>query len=355
MTFPKVMSTSTSAPPAALAPSSTNSLSKSLDSFSFWNRIHEMRTAASTRSTTFGMVEIDLSDIDSASVRGQVIERIEQFAAANWIHDLQRGWLSARSYGILLPQASVAEAITFGEQLASHAIIPKKHVTIVDADPASRARREGEIRIVPIFERAVRPSPAWKRCVDILAGLGFLLAVSPVLLLAILAIRLTSPGPVMFRQQRIGLGGRKFWMYKLRTMVNGSEELRADLSVYNEQSGLAFKMLHDPRVTTVGRFLRQSSLDELPQLWNVLRGDMSLVGPRPLPASDWHPEEAWHCVRHDVRPGLTCTWQVSGRIEVPFEEWMRMDLDYVRDLSLWNDLRIILRTLPAILTRRGAC
>ena len=314
-----------------------------------------MRTAACIGAVSFGLVEADLSDIDSATIRGTVVARMEHFANANWIHELQRGWLSARSFGILLPNASLEEAVSFADQMASEAIIPKKSIRVLDADPMATRRHDRDLQIVPIFEWAVRPCPAWKRCVDILVSLMILVAVSPILLSAMLAIRLTSPGPTMFRQQRIGLGGRVFWMYKLRTMVNGSEEVRADLSHFNEQSGLAFKMLHDPRVTTVGRFLRRSSLDELPQLWNVLRGDMSVVGPRPLPASDWHPHEAWQCVRHDVKPGMTCTWQVSGRIEVPFDEWMRMDLDYVREMSFWTDVRIIFQTVPAVLAQRGAC
>jgi lipopolysaccharide/colanic/teichoic acid biosynthesis glycosyltransferase len=137
-------------------------------------------------------------------------------------------------------------------------------------------------------------------------------------------------------------------------MWHDAEEQKDGLRQYNEQDGLGFKIMQDPRVTTVGRWLRRMSLDELPQLINVLKGEMSLVGPRPLPCSDWHPDCSSICRRHDVAPGITCTWQVSGRSMIGFDQWMQMDIDYVESISFLTDLGLLLRTLPAILLQKGA-
>ena len=158
----------------------------------------------------------------------------------------------------------------------------------------------------------------------------------------------------MFLQKRAGLGGRPFTIYKFRTMVVDAEAKKAALRAISEQDGPAFKLKHDPRVTAVGRFLRETSLDELPQLWNVVKGDMSLVGPRPLPVEESEKCATWHRRRLDVTPGLTCIWQVKGRSKVSFAEWIRMDRTYIGKRSLWQDLKLMVMTVPSVLLRRGA-
>jgi len=196
--------------------------------------------------------------------------------------------------------------------------------------------------------------PLLKRCVDVAtAGLGLLL-LWPVLLLIAVLVKLTSRGPALFLQDRAGLGGRPFTLLKFRSMREDADLRRREVAHLSEMDGPIFKMRRDPRITRLGRFLRRSSLDELPQLLNVLRGDMSLVGPRPLPLDEAERLPPEHQLRHSVPPGLTGLWQVSGRNELPYERMMELDLDYVRRRSLTLDLRILLRTLPTLLTGRGA-
>ena len=168
-----------------------------------------------------------------------------------------------------------------------------------------------------------------------------------------IAIKLDSPGPVLFRQLRCGLHGRPFTFLKFRTMRDDAEARRKPLCALNEMDGPAFKMTNDPRVTPLGRFLRRTSLDELPQLWNVLRGDMSLVGPRPPSRRGSAPVRAWQRRRLSMKPGLTCLWQVNGRNELTFDEWMRLDLEYIDNWSLWLDVKIPLKTIPAVLLVRA--
>jgi exopolysaccharide biosynthesis polyprenyl glycosylphosphotransferase len=196
---------------------------------------------------------------------------------------------------------------------------------------------------------------ALKRAMDVSVAAAGLLVLSPVLLVIAAAIRLSSPGPVLFRQPRVGRANRVFAMWKFRTMVPGAQWMQADLAHLNEMEGGAmFKIADDPRVTRVGRVLRRASLDELPQLWNVLRGEMSLVGPRPLvPAENDH-VIGWHRTRLDLTPGLTGPWQVMGRNAIPFHEMVKLDYLYVTDWSLWSDVKLLLRTLPVVVGRRGA-
>ncbi|MGH8003111.1 MAG: sugar transferase [Limisphaerales bacterium] len=185
------------------------------------------------------------------------------------------------------------------------------------------------------------------------AALGLAL-LSPLIFITAAWIKTTSPGPVFFKQLRVGQNGRRFWMHKFRTMVVDADEKKKELLEQNEMSGPVFKMANDPRVTNVGRFLRKTSLDELPQLFNVLLGEMSLVGPRPpLPEEVFH-YRLEHRRRLSVRPGITCLWQVSGRSNVDFEDWMKLDLAYIDGWSFWQDLKILFRTLPAVLTANGA-
>lgn len=194
----------------------------------------------------------------------------------------------------------------------------------------------------------------WKRLLDILGASLALLALSPLMLLIALAIKLESPGPIIFKQIRIGRRGRPFIFYKFRSMRENAQELRPLIEHMNEQQGPVFKIRRDPRVTRVGAFLRKYSLDELPQLLNVLKGDMSLVGPRPLPPCDVNRCDPQYYRRLAVPPGCTGLWQVSGRSNLDFEAWMRLDLYYIEHMSLWLDIQILLRTLPAILRGEGA-
>jgi exopolysaccharide biosynthesis polyprenyl glycosylphosphotransferase len=195
-----------------------------------------------------------------------------------------------------------------------------------------------------------------KQMFDYTAAALLLVILSPLLLLLALAIKITSPGAVLFRQQRAGLNGRAFQLVKFRSMAAGAEKHQAELSTRNEMTGPVFKVTNDPRVTPMGRFLRRHSLDELPQLWNVLRGEMSMVGPRPLPVSEVKKfSDDAHRRRLSVRPGLTCLWQIRGRNDISdFEEWVRLDLAYIDQWSLWLDLKIMLATVPVVVFGKGA-
>ncbi|MEZ6152744.1 MAG: sugar transferase [Pirellulaceae bacterium] len=218
---------------------------------------------------------------------------------------------------------------------------------------------DGTGRVSPLNVSSLQPlfalpTPWGKRAIDFIFALLGLLALLPFLLVVAVLIRCTSPGPVFFKQRRSGLGGIPFDIYKFRTMVVDAEQHQSALQHLNEQDGPAFKMRSDPRVTRLGRLLRFTCVDELPQLWNVLCGEMSLVGPRPLPCAESDACRWWQRRRLDVLPGVTCTWQARGRSMVSFDEWMRMDLDYVRRRSLALDFQIVLGTF-AFLISRNAC
>jgi len=199
-----------------------------------------------------------------------------------------------------------------------------------------------------------RPFPLWKRAMDIAGALAGIAAFGPVMIAVALIIKITSPGPVLFTQKRGGMAGKVFDLYKFRSMSLDAEARKAELMKFNERSGVAFKMTNDPRITSVGKFLRKTSLDELPQLFNVLKGDMSIVGPRPLPVSEEEAYSFWHWRRVDVKPGLTCIWQVTSRHDKDFDRWVRLDLEYILKRSLVLDVSLILRTIPAVLFQRGA-
>ena len=213
-------------------------------------------------------------------------------------------------------------------------------------------------RPVMVFRTA--PEASWaglvKQVMDFVGAFLLLAVFSLPLLFLALLIRLTSPGPVFFRQQRAGLNGQPFTMYKFRTMVTNAEQLQHELAALNEMSGPVFKVSNDPRVTGMGKFLRKFSLDEFPQLLNVLRGEMSLVGPRPLPVHEVARfDDVAHRRRLSVRPGLTCLWQVRGRNEIAdFKDWVRLDLEYIDHWSLWLDITILFRTIPAVFVGTGA-
>jgi exopolysaccharide biosynthesis polyprenyl glycosylphosphotransferase len=250
---------------------------------------------------------------------------------------------------VAVPRSKLEESVRVVDA-ATSAGVPITLLSDVFGDllPAPRVKRFGAL---PALAFAPVHHPAgWlavKRAIDVAGAAVLLLATAPVLGLCALAIKLSSPGPVFFHQVRCTLNGRLFSMPKLRTMVVDAEEKKLALAQHNEMSGPVFKMRRDPRITPVGRLLRRCSLDELPQLWSVLRGDMSLVGPRPAIPSEVAAYRTAERRRLSMRPGLTCLWQVSGRNKIGFEDWVRLDLEYI-------DLTILLRTLPAVLRGEGA-
>jgi exopolysaccharide biosynthesis polyprenyl glycosylphosphotransferase len=217
----------------------------------------------------------------------------------------------------------------------------------------------GAISAASIVELDLRTARSFylrsgKRFLDVVGAAIALVLTSPILLIAALAIKLESRGPVLYRSTRVGRGGRAFTFLKLRSMVHNADQHRHRLSHLNECDGPVFKMNRDPRVTRVGRFLRVTSIDEIPQFVNVLLGQMSIVGPRPPIPEEVAQYEPWQLRRLDVRPGITCLWQISGRSRIGFQEWMRLDLEYIRHRSLKLDVKILLRTIPAVLSREGA-
>ena len=206
-----------------------------------------------------------------------------------------------------------------------------------------------------LWVQLVEPLPLWKRTIDVAASGAGLVALAPLFLVVAAAIKLDSPGPVFYRSTRMGRGRKPFAFYKFRSMTADAEERQEELAVQNEaEGGPIFKIRNDPRMTRVGRRLRRWSIDELPQLWNVFRGDFSIVGPRPPIPHEVDGYQRWQKRRLDVAGGLTCIWQVSGRSEVDFDEWMRMDMRYIHRKGLWVDLKLIARTFKAVLSGRGA-
>ena len=216
----------------------------------------------------------------------------------------------------------------------------------------------GDLEGIPILTLSTTPQNMEqlfiKRLFDILISLVALILISPVLLATTIAISIDSSGPILFRQKRVGLNGRTFTFYKFRSMVRDAEEVRKEIDHLNEMSGPVFKIKNDPRLTRVGRFIRKYSIDELPQLFNVLKGDMSLVGIRPPIPEEVEKYEGWQRRRLSMKPGITCIWQVNGRNKVDFEQWMRMDLSYIDNWSHKLDFELLLKTIPAVIFTRGA-
>jgi exopolysaccharide biosynthesis polyprenyl glycosylphosphotransferase len=212
----------------------------------------------------------------------------------------------------------------------------------------------------PLLVFRTTPETSWqvlaKMALDIFGALFLLIVTSPLMLASALLIKLTSPGPVFFRQQRSGINGSPFNIFKFRTMATNAEQFQHELASMNEMTGPVFKVTNDPRITRVGKILRKYSLDELPQLFNILRGEMSLVGPRPLPVNEVKRfNDLAHRRRLSVKPGLTCLWQVQGRNKISdFKEWVRLDLEYIDNWSIWLDLAILIRTVPAVFSATGA-
>jgi exopolysaccharide biosynthesis polyprenyl glycosylphosphotransferase len=200
----------------------------------------------------------------------------------------------------------------------------------------------------------LRLAYALKTATEIVFASLALFIFSPVLVLIAILIKATSHGPVIFKQLRVGIRGRKFYIYKYRTMVTNAEKLKAALMEFNESDGPAFKIKNDPRITTVGRFLRKTGLDEIPQLFNVIKGEMSLIGPRPMLPTEVSVQEEWQLKRLSVKPGISCSWQVQPhRNNVSFDKWMRLDRDYVENWSIRNDLKLFFRTIKSMFAAKG--
>jgi len=299
------------------------------------------------------------------------------FRVVGFVDDLWDGMAEFEKDG----RPVVANFDTFLEFIRTNVVdelvigLPMQSLYSQAARLAALAEEQGiAVRFLPsIFEAKIRngrkyePDPVThaatseantftaKWVFDFTVALISLIIVTPLLLVIAILIKLTSPGPVFFVQKRVGLNKRIFSIVKFRTMAADAEQRIREIEHLNEASGAVFKMKNDPRVTRIGRFLRRASIDELPQLFNVLKGDMSMVGPRPLPLRDYKRfSEDAERRRFSVRPGITCLWQVHGRSKIPFEEWMELDLRYVDQWSIWLDLQILFRTIPAVLRGSGA-
>jgi exopolysaccharide biosynthesis polyprenyl glycosylphosphotransferase len=259
---------------------------------------------------------------------------------------------------IYLPLRSFhAKASRIAHLCKQHGITVRYDTDVLGVNRASTSRRQFDSDPYSIGSAGTQYGWAlvFKRLFDLLSSAALLLLLGPLLAVTALFVRLSSPGPIFFRQERIGVNKRRFYIWKFRTMVVDAESLMPHLEAQNEVSGPVFKMKNDPRITPIGKWLRRTSVDELPQLFNVLRGEMSLVGPRPLPVRDFEGfSEDWQRRRFSVRPGITCLWQVQGRSEIGFDRWMELDIEYLDQWSLWLDLKILAMTIPAVMKGSGA-
>jgi exopolysaccharide biosynthesis polyprenyl glycosylphosphotransferase len=293
-------------------------------------------------------------------------------------HRLPNGWARFRVYGTVPELRRLLEDSEFPEVVDEivFAVTRKKldemkQIFILCEELGIRARvamnffqnrlariEVEELEGIPFLTFTTTPSNetqlAAKRLLDVAISLLLLTLSAPVIVMAAIAIKITSPGSVLFAQQRMGLNGRIFTLYKFRTMIANAHERVGEVSHLNQMTGPVFKAKSDPRITAVGRILRKFSLDELPQLWNVLKGDMSLVGPRPPIPEEVRAYHRWQRRRLSMKPGLTCLWQVNGRNNIDFDRWMQLDLQYIDNWSPSLDLKILLRTIPAVLLGRGA-
>lgn len=262
-----------------------------------------------------------------------------------------------------IPPPSVADSIGRSSSdggvatMAAPAI--KQSTAVAAPQSASHTATPATGRTLPVVMEPLEnlfifPHPLWKRTLDVVGSVFGLLILSPVLATVAALIKITSPGPALFKQLREGHGGKLFTIYKFRTMRVGADAEKAALQVQSEQDGPAFKMTHDPRITPIGSFLRKTCLDELPQLWNVVKGDMTLVGPRPLDYRESEKIARWGRRRMHVMPGLTCIWQVHGKSKVSFNEWMRMDIRYSQRMNIFSDIKLVLETLKQVVLRKAS-
>lgn len=246
--------------------------------------------------------------------------------------------------GRMSPRAGIAESTVHGTTVSVRQSPP--------ASPSSESRFPN-VKIAEANGAGFYLKYA-KRFIDVVGAAVGLLLFSPLILLFAILIKLDSKGSVFYKAQRLGKCGKPFQFFKLRSMCLGAHESRGRLMHLNQVKGPVFKLFDDPRITRVGRFMRKCSIDELPQLYNVLKGDMSLVGPRPPIPEEVAKYEPWQLRRLSLKPGITCLWQISGRSRLGFDEWMRLDIEYINNQSFWMDVKILLRTIPAVLLREGA-
>ncbi|OGR85662.1 MAG: UDP-phosphate galactose phosphotransferase, partial [Elusimicrobia bacterium RIFCSPLOWO2_01_FULL_54_10] len=268
-------------------------------------------------------------------IHGKVVDEVVFVVPRSWIGKLEDVMLFCENEGI-----NVSVAVDFFRLRHSYV-------------------RQTDMDGFPLLSFKTTPDKilhlALKRSFDIVASGTALLFLAPLFLAVFAAIKMTSKGPAFFKQLRCGLHGRQFTLYKFRTMVIDAEAKKAALMGHNEMSGPTFKMEHDPRITPIGAFLRKFSIDEFPQFWNVFKGDMTLVGPRPPLPSEVNKYDCWHRRRLSMTPGVTCLWQVNGRNKITdFNEWVKLDLEYIDNWSLWLELKIILKTIPVVLFGVGA-
>jgi lipopolysaccharide/colanic/teichoic acid biosynthesis glycosyltransferase len=324
------------------------------------------RERARTDRTESGFSLLAINGVESRQGKAALVRFADYLTSRIRLTD-ELGWLDDHKLGIVLPATlpsgawrlvellhdERADASTFDYKVYYYP--SDDHFDRHVESDAERRRRAEVVHGEPMEPLFAQPTHSWKRCLDIVGAVVALTLLSPVLILASIAIRLTSPGPILFGQLRSGRGGVPFRMYKFRSMVVDAEQRKKDLLSQNEQDGPAFKIRSDPRVTWIGRLLRKSSVDELPQLWNVLKGEMSLVGPRPLPCDETVNCQSWQRRRVDVTPGMTCIWQLHGRSAVSFDTWMRMDISYIRKLSLMGDVKLLAGTVPVMVWRRSGC
>jgi exopolysaccharide biosynthesis polyprenyl glycosylphosphotransferase len=290
-----------------------------------------------------------LNGWDQAEHQGGVLARVEEELARTPVDEVFISLPMFRSTGLIERLVSLCEQEGIAVRVLSRLAELQWSWASVDS-----LMGQPVITISPTGPHVDMGGMVTKRILDVVVSSIALVVLAPVFAAIALAVKLDSKGPVLFAQERVGFNRRRFRVFKFRTMVPDAETLQKDVEHLNEAQGPVFKITNDPRVTRVGRFLRRTSLDELPQFANVLRGDMSLVGPRPLPVRDFERiDTRWHRRRFSMKPGLTCLWQVARR-EPKFDEWVRMDMEYIDNWSMNLDLMILLKTIPAVLSRHGA-
>jgi lipopolysaccharide/colanic/teichoic acid biosynthesis glycosyltransferase len=339
----------------------------------FNREVARERIRAMRRSIPFCLITIELHKQPSPRRRLRVLTRLLQHHLRMTDH---KGLIGRGRYGVLLvdtPGPGGRATVERLEALAlRHGLSVTMHLRMHDPegsdsnphDPDSFRRCDdvaagwsrGQVEVAADDHLISRPVARMviKRGIDIVGGSIGLVVTSPIIVAAMLAIKWDDSGPALYKQIREGYRGRTFTIIKLRTMVVDAEHSQSDLRAHSHRDGPAFKIVRDPRVTRVGHFLRKTCIDELPQLWNVIKGDMSLVGPRPLPLHESRACDRWHRRRLDVRPGLTCDWQIDKTQADTFDEWMRLDLRYIDRFSLLRDLQLIVKTIRVPLAGRGS-
>ena len=323
-------------------------------------RVERMRSDRSDRPFSLAVFDAvsDISDDDAASRNLQLARELKRRVR---VTD-HVGQMSNHRVGVILWDTEVEGAWSFVDEaraLADPELTLNCEVFVyptnfpLPVEPADgQAMQPATAPLEPLF---VQPMPIWKRTIDLFGATLGLVLLAPLFAVVAAAIKFTSRGPVLFTQLRSGRGDRPFKMYKFRSMVAGAEKMKQALLEENEQDGPAFKIENDPRITAIGHFIRKTSIDELPQLLNVIRGEMSLVGPRPLPCPETDACENWQRRRLEVTPGLTCIWQVQDRrTKIPFADWARMDIRYIGSRTLKHDLQLVLKTIRSIVGRKGA-